>query len=63
MDSQSVRTTETRDARGYDAGRKIKDPKRHAMVDNDGRTLKMQLHAADVQYHDGAGLAAASLTP
>ena len=61
--SQSVRTTESRDVRGYDAGRKIKGRKRHAMVDSDRLALKPQVHAADIQDHDGTGLAAASLTP
>ena len=61
--SQSVTTTESRDVRGYDAGRKIKGRKRHAMIDSNGRALKPQVHAADLQYHDGAGLAAASFTP
>ena len=62
MDSQSVRMTESRDVRDCDAGRKIKGRKRHAIVESDGQAHKMQAHAADIQYHDGAGLAAASLT-
>jgi len=32
--------------RGYDGGKKIKDRKRHALVDTDGRALEVQAHAA-----------------
>ena len=54
IDSQSVRTSESGGPRGYDAGKKVKGRKRHAMVDTDGRGLTLDNHPADIQDRDGA---------
>jgi putative transposase len=53
IDSQSINTTESR-PRGYDAGKKLKRRKRHAMVDTDGRGLVLHAHPASIQDRDGA---------
>ena len=54
IDSQSVKSTETSDQRGYDAGKKVNGRKRHVLVDTLGLLLQVRVLPANVQDRDGA---------
>ena len=41
---------------GYDAGKKVKGRKIHALVDSEGLPMRVVVHSAAVQDRDGAGL-------
>jgi len=54
LDSQSVRTAEGGEERGYDAGKKITGRKRHLAVDTLGLVWAVVVHGAYWQDHEGA---------
>jgi len=54
LDSQSVKTSEGGQARGYDAGKKVTGRKRHVVVDTLGLLLMVVVTAANVQDVHGA---------
>ncbi|QBL94359.1 IS5 family transposase ISGdi3 [Komagataeibacter saccharivorans] len=58
IDSQSVKTAENGGPRGYDAGKKIRDRRRHIATDTPGHVVAAVVHPADVQDRDGAPLVA-----
>ena len=41
---------------GYDAGKKVKGRKIHALVDTEGLPMRVVVHSAGVQDRDGAAL-------
>jgi len=44
------------DAVGYDAGKKVKGRKIHALVDTEGLPMRVVVHSAGIQDRDAAGL-------
>lgn len=54
IDSQSVRSAEGGEDRGYDAGKKVTGRKRHIAVDTLGLLLVVVVHAAAIQDQVGA---------
>lgn len=54
LDSQSVKSTECSDERGYDAGKKVNGRKRHVLVDTLGLVLLILVLPANIQDRDAA---------
>ena len=52
INSQSVRTAEGGEFRGFDSGKKITGRKRHIVVDTLGMLLVVIVHSADLQDYD-----------
>lgn len=53
LDNQSIKAPHAK-TRGYDAGAKVVDRKRHIAVDTDGRLLMINLISADILDSAGA---------
>lgn len=54
IDAQSVKNTDTAQTKGYDAGKKISDIKRHIAVDTNGLPHAIGITPANVGDRDGA---------
>ena len=54
IDSQSVKSTECSDQRGYDAGKKVNGRKRHILVDVLGLVLQVLVLPANIQDRNAA---------
>ena len=53
IDSQSIRTAEGGESRGFDGGKKITGRKRHIAVDTLGMLLVVVVHSAGLQDYEG----------
>jgi putative transposase len=56
LDSQSVKSSDSCESLGFDAGKKINGRKRHILVETTGLVLLAIVHRASIQDRDGARL-------
>jgi transposase len=54
IDAQSVKNTDTAEAKGYDAGKKVSGIKRHIAVDTQGFPHAIHITTANITDRDGA---------
>jgi putative transposase len=53
VDSQSIKTSEGGEQKGYDAGKRVAGRKRHILVDTLGLLMAVVVHSVGVQGRDG----------
>ena len=56
IDSQTAKTTEKGDIRGFDGAKKISGRKRHLLVDSAGLVSAVVVHEGDIADREGAKL-------
>ena len=56
LDSQSVKSTQVRGVRGFDAGKKVTGRKRHVLTDTNGFILRVKVTVASLSDQAGAKL-------
>ena len=63
IDSQTVKVSDQAGCRGYDANKRVKGRKRHAIVDTQGNLVAILVSEADLNDREGAKQLMAALEP